>query len=191
MRSRILFITLLAFLSAGASYGGDGEVFCRASIEENTVRAQWGLDLRSEMLIKCKGKNIAQCSRPYSAAIDKQRLDDQVKLVEFFNRKNPSESDKYYFQGASFQLTSAALRGFRGAGSSAKEIAYKMYTECVEDSYTASSIASSSRRAPGAPSGSEPPITSACTNYTVMGQNGQTQYCQKCCYGGNCQVYCN
>ena len=30
-----------------------------------------------------------------------------------------------------------------------------------------------------------------CTNYTVIGPDGRTLYCQKCCGDdGNCQVYC-
>ena len=29
-----------------------------------------------------------------------------------------------------------------------------------------------------------------CTQYTVMGPNGQMKFCQSCCTGGMCQVSC-
>lgn len=180
---KALLLLVLALCSLGA-YAMDIEGICRMRIEQNTNRAQWGLDMRKDMLAKCKSKNTQGCSQPYLNAIDKQETKDKETVVESFRITQADPTVKMLLLAQASSDTTAALRGLRGTGASAKEIAYRMYSECVSNFGAAQGRNVSQ---PDTLQGN----SSGCNTYTIIGQNGNTQYCQKCCYGTpNCQVTC-
>lgn len=180
---KFLVLLALALISLGAC-AMDIEGICRMRIEQNTNRAQWGLDMRKDMLAKCKNKNMQSCSQPYLNAIDRQEVKDKETVVESFRITQANPTVKMLLLAQASSDTTAALRGLRGTGGSAKEIAYRMYSECVSNFGAAQAQSA-------APRESVQENSSSCNTYTIIGKNGQTQYCQKCCYGTpNCQVTC-
>lgn len=200
---KLLWLLMLAFgLSAHTAMAHADS--CEDRIKGNTEYAQWGIKLRKEMLQECGSKPSKVCQQKYESLIQQQDKKNSAALNKAF--PNPSENDPAFLNMVSrnLELILSARGGYTGPWRSASEVADFQYRMCkglpLENPKPATPGA---RGMPPMPppmipdSGSvirpniEPaPISGGCTNYTLMGADGRTQYCQNCCYGGTCNVIC-
>lgn len=200
---RWLFCLVALFINATATAAWDQDEFCRSCIEGNTANAQWGLELRAEMLKKCGNNPPENCKRKYEKQIDKRREQDKASVKEILSGV---PGTKYQLKQSLVRVNEQAAAAFFAleTGNPATSISADMYSYCKATPMPHLYPQSNARRPPPPPmpsliggANTQPgsaiaPISGGCTNYTVMGQNGQAAYCQKCCYGdGNCQVMCN
>lgn len=108
----------------------DKEAYCRMSMEENKKRAEWGAQLRIEMLSKCTTKNLQQCGQKYVKLIDQQYEKDVAAFIDMFNKQSVSQVDRIYLQGVSVNMKSAALEALK-FDKNPNSIVIDMYSDCL------------------------------------------------------------
>lgn len=201
---------LLAFSALNAHHALAKGESCEAQIKGNTEYAQWGLQLRAEMIRECGRQPSKSCQRKYEKKIEEVDRKNSAAVEKAF--PNPSENDPAFVAvvGRNLNLKMSAIHALSGVGS-ANQIADLQYRLCkglplVDPEPRRSSRpmppmpppmmpmepSISSRLSPIQPDIGGAPSISSCTNYNYLGPNGQAVYCQQCCYGdGNCQAICN
>lgn len=107
------------------------EAFCQSNIAVNSQRAQWGFDLRVEMLKKCADENLRICSQPYTDLITRQERLDLAELQQQFESTQLSAKTRFLMQAAARQKTSAAYMALRGAADTPEAVAQEIYTQCL------------------------------------------------------------
>ena len=205
---RWLFCLSALFICASGAAAWDQDEFCRSCIEGNTLNAQWGLELRAEMLKKCGNNPPDNCKRQYEKQIEKRREQDKTSVKEIYSGVPGSEQQLKQSLVRVNEQAAAALFALE-SGNPAKTVSADMFGYCKATPMPQLHPKANARRhTPPMPSSmpmpdligkpiTQPgatmaPISGGCTNYTIMGASGQAQYCQKCCYGdGNCQIQCN
>lgn len=201
---------LLAFAAIYADLALATGNSCEAQIKGNREYAQFGVELRKQMLQECGRKTSAGCKRKYSDQIEALDKKNSAAVDKAF--PNPSVDDPSFVAvvGRNLYLKMSAVYGLDGVGS-AKQIADTQYRLCkglplAEPEPRRSSrpmlpmpppmmpmdSSISPRLSPMQPEMGGGASFGGCNNYNYLGPNGQAVYCQKCCYGdGNCQVICN
>jgi len=202
---------LLAFATLYADVALAKGDSCKERIKGNTEYAQWGFQLRAEMLNKCGRKPSKSCERTYMnkiTEIDKKNTDLLNKAFP-----NAKENDPAFVEavGRNLDLYMSAKSGLQGLFGSASGVADFQYRMCKGLPLLDPEPRRSSRPMPPMPPPMmpmEPSISSrlspmqpemsggstfgSCNNYNYLGPNGRAVYCQQCCYGdGNCQTICN
>lgn len=163
-----------------ANAGVDIERYCQANIPANIERAQWGFDLRAEMLDQCEGQNLRICSQPYQDKITKQERVDSFALKEMLKRLQVSNLKQYLMEKASLQKTTAAYMALRGAGTSAEAVAQLIYSDCLSSMPVELAAIESE-------GGSTSMVAPACPNYAGSDPTYLKRCCTPDCY---CDVYC-
>ena len=200
---------LLAFATLYADVALAKDDSCKERIKGNTEYAQWGFQLRAEMLNKCGRKPSKSCERTYMnkiTEIDKKNTDLLNKAFP-----NAKENDPAFVEavGRNLDLYMSAKSGLQGLFGSASGVADFKYRMCkglplLDPEPRRSSRpmppmpppmmpmepSISSRLSPMQPETISGPASEGCTNYSLIGPNGGAQYCQNCCYGGTCNVIC-
>lgn len=182
---------------------------CDARIRGNAEYAQWGLDLRKDMLEKCGATPSKSCYQKYENIISQQDKKNQEALDKAFagySGKNAAYSEGIF---RNIDKKHAAAEGLKG--SSVKSTTTLLYKVCTGDIFEEKRGSTRLRGMPPMPPPMmpmEPSISSrlspmqpemsggspfgSCNNYNYLGPNGQAVYCQQCCHGdGNCQTICN
>lgn len=108
----------------------DKEEFCRSGMKPHQERAEWGARLRSEMLVKCRGKDLQKCGQQYINQIKTQYEKDMFELIEIFNRDNLSQTQRVGMRALVVGMQSAALEALK-FDRSPNSIALDMYSECL------------------------------------------------------------
>lgn len=179
----LLALTCWASFASAQRQLEEAELFCGERVSYDTKKAQWGLQLRDDMLRQCKGQNLKVCGKPWVDLIDKKEQADIAYILDRTAQQSTRPGVKTEVILATKQHYLAALKALT-TGESAQKISNDLYQMCF------SSKTSGGGTAPSQPTAA-PAETSACTNYSILGQNGNTQYCQKCCWGtNNCNVTC-
>jgi len=124
-------LLLLCIFSFDANSYIDIEALCRNGVKFNTQRAQWGIDMRMEMLSNCKNKNINICIKPYSENIKTQRVTDDKNLIEYLNSNQVTESMRIILVGSNTWKENAATMGLF-SGKNADEISIEIYQKCLK-----------------------------------------------------------
>lgn len=159
------------------------ERLCDNRIKYDTEKAEWGLALRADMLKKCGRAPSKACVKPWVDKINATEQGDIAYIIEKTRQDYQPGLRTIVINGVK-QSHLAAMQALL-SGDFAQTIANEQYMECVRRG-----LANTGRSAPSQPTAA-PAATSACTNYSILGQNGNTQYCQKCCWGSNnCNVTC-
>ena len=158
----------------------DIERYCRSAIEANTERAQWGFELRADMLDQCEGRNLRICSQPYQDKITSQERIDSIALKEMLKRQPVSDLKQYLMQKASLQKTTAAYMALRGAASDAEAVAQLIYADCISSMPVDLEAVQSE-------GGSSSMVTPVCPNYAGADPLYLRRCCTPDCY---CDVYC-
>lgn len=203
----LVLLVFAAFYADHVLAKGDS---CAAQIKGNTEYARFGVELRKQMLQECGRKPSEGCKREYSDQIEALDKKNSAKLHKAF--PNPSENDPAFVEavGRFGNLKMSAIYGLDGVGS-AKHIADLQYRLCAGLPLVDPEPRRSNRPMPPMPPPMMPiepsrllpsltpqmqpemgigSMPSGCTNYSLIGPNGGAQYCQECCYGGNCDVIC-
>lgn len=206
---RALFLTVL-IIGFFSNVGNAKDERCVSRIKGDTEYAQWGIELRAEMLRECGRKPSKSCLQKYENKIRALSDKDTEAIRKAF--PNPRESDPAYNAAIdrSVSYIMAARGGYTGPWRSAEEVADFQYRLCAGLPLEDPKPARSNRPMPPMPPPMmpmEPSVSSrlspmqpeiigggsmsgGCTNYTLMGPDGRAQYCQNCCYGGTCNVIC-
>lgn len=176
----LLYLLILISFSAGAIAGVDIDSFCKANIDANSQRAQWGLDLRQTMLQNCVDQNLRICSKPYTDSIIRQEQLDEASLSDSFQVRQPSATIRFLMQTATREKTTAAYMALRGVDPTAQQIAEQIYRDCVAQ--TAQDLAAATSTPTYAPN-----IAPVCSNYAGSDDLYRQRCCTPDCY---CDVYC-
>lgn len=118
-------------LICNVSYAFDKEAICRLRIKSNTERAEWGIQLRNEMLKKCK-VNIDVCAKPFLKQISDRDEKDNLKAIESFDRNNFSQTERVLTLAWIISDNTAALIGFKYDGKNANQVALENYSYCLK-----------------------------------------------------------
>lgn len=179
----LLALTCFASFAFAQRQLEEAELFCGERVSGDTQKAQWGLQLRDDMLRQCKGKNLKVCSKPWVDLIDKKKQGEIAYIIDRTSQQNTRPGVRTEVILATKQHYLAALEAL-ATGESPQKISNDLYQMCFS-SKTSSGGTAANQHPPASAA------TSACTNYSILGQNGNTQYCQNCCWGpNNCNVTC-
>jgi hypothetical protein len=129
MRKFLSFLLFLNLISNAYAY--DKEAVCRSRIEFDTKRAQWGLDLRQEMIKVCGNKNLNTCGQKYIQKINEQKLKDDMATREYFNTHTVDEFVRIIMLTDNISMESAALTALKYDGKTANQVANEMYSKCL------------------------------------------------------------
>lgn len=128
---RIFLALAFIFSINSACAQSSMESFCQSNIEVNTQRAQWGFDLRKEMLQKCVDHNLRICSQPYTDLVTRQERLDRAELEQQFEQTRLSAKTRFLLQAAAREKTSAAYMALRGAADTPEAVAQEIYAQCL------------------------------------------------------------
>lgn len=127
---RCVLVALFCISWASQGLAFDKEEYCRSGMKAHQERAEWGSRLRSEMLLKCRGKDLQRCGQQYVNQINKQYEKDMFELVEMFNRENLSQAQRVGMRALVVGMQSAALEALKFE-KSPNSIVLDMYSECL------------------------------------------------------------
>lgn len=158
----------------------DIQSFCQSTIDANTERAAWGLQLRANMLEACSGQDMRLCSHPYADQIIARERADQQSIQIFSRNRSADPQAKYLLQSAAQQKTSAAYMALRGVAVTPTAIANEIYQNCLTQTPTDLQALQQANA-----SGQE--IAPFCSNLSDQDPGYIARCCTPDCY---CDVYC-
>ena len=124
----LIIVTVLS-LSIN-SYAADFEPVCRSLMKGNLAEAEWGADLRNEMILKCKGKADSGCIDSYMNKFESRRQKDIAEVAEIFQKNNYDEEKKKFLRLIVMQQQVARSKAFVN-GESPKKITNDIYWGCI------------------------------------------------------------
>jgi len=128
---KYFFIVLLLLFISPHAFAFDQELECRKMVQFSTERAQWGIDMRKEMLKVCKGKNFDSCLKPYTEKISDQKTADDQLARTYFDSHDVSQASRTMVLTTNMFASTAALTGLKWDSKSADQIANDLYLKCL------------------------------------------------------------
>jgi len=125
------FIVLSLLFIPNPAFALDQELECRLRVKLNTERAQWGIDMRKEMLKVCKSKNLDACLKPYTDKIEDEKLKDDQVVRAFFEKNDMGQARRILELATNMSASTAALTGLKWDSKSADQIANDLYLKCL------------------------------------------------------------
>jgi hypothetical protein len=127
---KVIFLILLAF-QFGNVMAYDKEFECRARVDPSRSRAQWGIDMRKQMLQECGNKNLQSCGQKYVQKITAQKAKDDADARRMFNERNLDEFTRIMILTNNVSMETAAYIGLKYDNKTADQIADEMYSKCL------------------------------------------------------------
>ena len=125
-------ILALSVFSFDANSYIDIEALCRNGVKFNNQRAQWGIDMRKDMITNCKNKDLNVCVKPYYENIKTQKITDDKNLIDYLNSNQVDESMRIVLVGSNIWKENAAMMGLLSGKKSADEISLEIYQKCLK-----------------------------------------------------------
>ena len=96
----------------------------------NLAEAEWGANLRSAMILKCKGKADSSCVDTYVSELESREQSDINEIAESFRRNNYDKSQKDFLRLIAMQQRVARSKAFVN-GESPQKITNDIYWGCI------------------------------------------------------------
>lgn len=129
IRLSVFFCGLFGFAMV-AHADVDTQGFCQNCVQANTERAEWGLNLRQQMLANCKGQDFRVCSDPYKNLLIQREESDNAAREVLFRSGQLTATSRDLLTYSDHQKAQAAWMALRGVRTTAAEITQLLLSQC-------------------------------------------------------------
>lgn len=131
MKKLIWLVLLTCFISLANAQSQIeiAEALCGQRVSNDREKAQWGLQLRDDMLRQCKGQKLDVCGKPWVDLILKKEQGEISYVIEKTSQGSRPGVRTEVITGVK-QSHTAALRALK-SGQSPQQISNDLYMKCV------------------------------------------------------------